>query len=149
MLGRCRNPNDPYYHLYGGSGIEVEIASFEEFFEHVGPRPSPKHSIDRIDNNGNYAIGNIRWATQTEQNNNKRNNRLITVRGRTRTMARWSHEIGVHRALIQGRLRRGWSPEKAVLTPPLSHSQRARSRARLPDGTWGPQRHVGEQLVMI
>src|SRR5689334_7229804 len=59
MIQRCHNPNHPKFHLYGGRGITVCDAwradgGFEAFLAHVGPKPSPKHSIDRKDNNGNY-----------------------------------------------------------------------------------------------
>lgn len=72
ILGRCNNPKDQRYHDYGGRGIKVLFNTFEEFFAEVGKRPSPELTIDRIDNNGNYEKGNLRWATMTEQNLNKR-----------------------------------------------------------------------------
>ena len=70
--GRCQNPNKPDYELYGGRGIEFRFNSFEEFFEHLGPKPSPSHSVDRINNNGHYEPGNVRWATALQQAANRR-----------------------------------------------------------------------------
>lgn len=70
MKQRCYNPNAGYYHRYGGRGIRVcerWLSSFVNFSADIGPRPSPKHSLDRINNNGNYEPGNVRWATQKEQ----------------------------------------------------------------------------------
>lgn len=78
MIGRCYNPNAPQFKHYGGRGIRVSDEwreSYLAFLAHVGRRPSDKHSIDRINNDGNYEAGNVRWATSVEQNNNKRNNR--------------------------------------------------------------------------
>jgi hypothetical protein len=78
---RCNNPNCPNYRYYGGRGIKLcppLIYSFKFIAyvnEHLGPEPSPRHTIDRINNNGNYEIGNLRWATMKEQNNNRRNNK--------------------------------------------------------------------------
>lgn len=72
---RCLNPKVSGYKDYGARGIKVcdeWINSFDAFYEHIGERPSPKHSIDRIDNNGNYEPGNVRWATLSTQNINKR-----------------------------------------------------------------------------
>jgi hypothetical protein len=77
MNTRCRNPRYKHYRLYGGRGIRVEFASFEEFLAHVGPRP-PGHSIDRIDPDGNYCIGNVRWADAKTQNTNQRRHRSLT-----------------------------------------------------------------------
>jgi hypothetical protein len=74
MIHRCNNPNYRYYHEYGGRGISVcdRWRDFGLFLEDMGSKPSPKHSIDRIDVNGNYEPGNCRWATSEEQTRNSR-----------------------------------------------------------------------------
>lgn len=75
MKTRCKYPNRKDYKWYGGRGITVcaeWIDNFAAFFACVGKRPSPSHSIDRIDVNGNYEPGNVRWATPTEQVRNRR-----------------------------------------------------------------------------
>lgn len=69
---RCSNPNVPGYSYYGGRGIKFLLPPFPEFLEHIGERPSSKHSLDRIKAEGNYEIGNIRWATREVQASNKR-----------------------------------------------------------------------------
>lgn len=76
MKIRCFNKNEPNYHRYGGRGITIHpdwINNFQAFYDHIGPRPSPEHSIDRIDNNGHYEPGNVRWATHEQQAYNKEN----------------------------------------------------------------------------
>lgn len=75
MRHRCRNPRDARYEYYGARGISVcsRWDLFANFLEDMGPRPSPKHSLDRIDGNGNYEPENCRWGTTVQQSRNRRN----------------------------------------------------------------------------
>lgn len=81
MMQRCYNPRHPAYAHYGARGIEVceRWQDYEMFVVDMSPRPSLQHSIDRIDNDGPYAPGNCRWATQQQQVLHQRSNRLITI----------------------------------------------------------------------
>jgi hypothetical protein len=116
MLDRCRNTNAPAFKDYGGRGIQVDPAwqeSFAAFLAHIGPRPSTKHSLDRIDNNGNYEPGNVRWALKRTQNRNQRSNRQITYNGRTQSLAAWTDELGLRYRAVYQRLHRGATVEHA------------------------------------
>lgn len=120
MKERCCNPNTKDFKNYGGRGITVcneWRKSFMAFFNHVGKKPSPKHSIDRINNDGNYEPSNVRWADRKTQNNNSRRNYLITIDGITKNIAQWAEARGISRLTICNRLHMGWSPEKSVLHP--------------------------------
>lgn len=110
MVSRCSNPNGGDYPNYGGRGIRVCKEwqdSYLAFLGHVGRKPSPQHSLDRIDNDGNYEPGNVRWATRAEQNLNRRNNRLVTHNGETRPLAEWVRLTGHNRNTLDNRLNRG------------------------------------------
>jgi hypothetical protein len=104
--GRCQNVNHPDYLTYGGRGIEFRFESFEDFLTEVGRRPTAKHSIDRIDYNGHYEKGNLRWATRTEQNRNKRSNLLLTIGGETKSSTEWLEFYGSSNSpkLVWGRI---------------------------------------------
>ena len=98
MKDRCFNPNTKYYSNWGGRGIAVCDRwknSFQNFFLDMGSRPTAKHSLDRIDNDGNYSVENCRWATKAEQQNNQRSNRLITIDDVTLTIAQWTKKNGL------------------------------------------------------
>lgn len=120
IIKRCTNPNYPNYNYYGGRGITLCKRwrdSFEAFLSDVGPRPSPNHSIDRIDNDGNYEKSNCRWATRIEQQRNSRQNHLITFQGKTRCVAEWAELYGINCTTLRMRLNRGWSIERAFTEP--------------------------------
>ena len=120
MRYRCNNPSLKQYKNYGGRGIKVCERwnnSFERFLEDMGKRPSPKHSIDRIDNNGDYEPKNCRWATQKQQANNVRTNHVLEFKGESMTLTRWARKIELHPNTLLSRIRKGWSVERALTTP--------------------------------
>lgn len=121
MRQRCNKPRRKEYRYYGGRGIRVCEAwdrSFSAFLADMGRRPSPSHTLDRINNDGDYEPGNCRWATWSEQNNNTRFNRNITYLGETLTVAQWSKRVGIKRNTLWTRLDGcGWTFERAISTP--------------------------------
>jgi hypothetical protein len=125
MRSRCGNPNNHCYSQYGGRGIRVCQEwqdSFEAFFAHVGKKPSAAHTIERINNDGHYEPGNVKWATAAEQSLNKRTNRLVCFRGETLPLAEWSRRLGIKYHTLCTRFRLGWTVE-AAFTVPLQKSR--------------------------
>ena len=117
---RCTNPNNKDWWRYGAQGIKIApewVSDFNAFFEYIGPRPSARHSVDRIDSTGDYAPGNVRWADWHEQANNRKNNRLVCWNGRMLTMKQAAAEAGMPYKSIKGRVQNGWDVMKALTTP--------------------------------
>lgn len=120
MKLRCGNPGATGYRWYGGRGIRVcdewkGRGGFARFIAHIGPRPSTEHQIDRIDNDGNYEPGNVRWVTQTENKRNRRNTRRYDFRGENLTAGEVSEKTGVPSDVIDARINNcGWSIDRAA-----------------------------------
>lgn len=113
---RCCNVDNNVYKFYGARGITMckrWKTSFNNFLKDMGRAPSPKHSIDRINNNKGYMPSNCRWALPIVQSNNMRSNVWIRLFGRDQTLAQWCAELSMKYKTVYARLKRGWSPEKA------------------------------------
>lgn len=124
IKSRCYNPKATVYEYYGGRGVEMcqkWQESFEAFYEDMGPRPSPEHSIDRIDGSGDYEPDNCRWVTQVKQNNNRSINRMITYKGKTMSVADWSRHLDIPYDRLRARILRGMPIEKAFSAKYLDH----------------------------
>lgn len=133
MIGRCSNAEDAGFANYGARGITVcarWVASFEDFLADMGEKPTPEHSIDRIDNDGGYWCGacaecvaagrasNCRWATRAVQARNTRRNLWIEIDGTRRLLSDVCAEHGVSRQLLHVRVSSGWDLLRAATTLP-------------------------------
>lgn len=131
MLQRCGNPNVKSYKDYGGRGITVCDRwknSLRAFIDDMGLRPSPRHSIERINHNGNYEPGNCKWATKAEQARNTRTNKYVEVDGKWITQSELARMLGVSPSTVCQQIKRG-VPLERILNP-----------------TVGPRRRVAEAL---
>lgn len=139
MKARCYNPSRNRYANYGGRGIKVcdrwlygdgVKSGIECFVADMGMRPSPEHSIERRDNNGNYDPSNCYWATRKEQARNKRRTRFIEVSGKVMPLTEAIEVLGVnvHREIVASRLSRGWSVEDALKPPTYQKSAETRRK---------------------
>jgi hypothetical protein len=119
MLKRCRNPSHPLFPRWGGRGITVceRWEKYEQFIADLGPRPQG-HTLERINNDGNYEPGNVRWATPADQQRNTRRTRFLTHQDVTLCITDWAARLGFKTsAALSKRLRNGWSVSRALTTP--------------------------------
>jgi hypothetical protein len=127
MRQRCYNKNILSFHNWGGRGIKVCDRwknSFVNFYKDMGDPPTKGHQLDRIDNDGDYEPGNVRWATQKEQGRNRRDNVILNVDGEDRLLIDIAEEIGIRYETLYGRIRSGWSVERAVTCPPIIYNKK-------------------------
>ena len=119
MKTRCYNPKFNLFHRYGGRGIRVCAQweeSFDAFLYDMGECPSG-HSLDRINNDGDYEPENCRWASPKEQARNTRRNKYLTLNGETLTVAEWAEKTGMSQFTLYERINNGFSDEECLLTP--------------------------------
>ena len=117
MKSRCYNENFPKFEIYGARGIKVckrWREDFAAFLADVGMPPSPKHTLERKKNDGDYTPGNVVWALPFRQNRNKRTNVMLTFKGKTQCLTDWAEEKGLKVGTLSARLRAGWSIEEAL-----------------------------------
>lgn len=119
IIERCESPLDPAFARYGGRGITIAEAwrkDFPAFLAEVGERPSPHHSIDRIDNDKGYEPGNVRWATPTEQACNRRSNVWVEIGGERMLQKDAVSRFGVPQSTFSRLLLQGLSGDEIVRT---------------------------------
>jgi hypothetical protein len=122
MKERCENPKSKCHHHYGGRGIKIEWACFEDFYRDMFPTYQAGLTIERKNNNGNYSKENCRWATRAEQSLNTRRNVIIEFGGESLPVVVWAQRIGLKASVIAYRIREGWSAARA-LTQPVNGSK--------------------------
>lgn len=119
MIERCTSPVCGRFKDYGGRGIQVceRWLSFQAFITDMGMKPTPKHTIERENNEGNYEPGNCIWATRAVQSLNRRANRVLELNGQSKCLKQWAAEYGMDYYTIHSRIKRGWSVADAITTP--------------------------------
>jgi hypothetical protein len=127
MKARCHNKNHPRYSEWGGKGVTVcdeWRGDFMAFYRYIGPRPTPQHSVDRIDGALGYQPGNVRWATKSEQSSNRPSFVWrIEHDGRVQTLTQLARELGISRCVLKLRLDKGWNIQGAQRPPPKKRLQ--------------------------
>lgn len=128
---RTSNLNNPAWKDYGGRGICMDERwhSFEMFLADMGRRPSPKHTLDRINNDGPYSRDNCRWATKKQQARNRRSSTKLEFGGETKTIAEWAEIKGINGQTLTTRLRDGWTLDRALTTPVVRTLQKSKAAA--------------------
>ena len=119
MIKRCSDPRHHNWKHYGGRGIRVcarWLKSYGAFEADMGLRPSPTHTLDRIDNDKGYSPQNCRWASSAQQARNKRGSRFATLNGVTKPLIDWAAERGLPYYQVHKRVSAGWSVERALTT---------------------------------
>jgi hypothetical protein len=154
LRDRCYNPRSQRYGRYGARGIKVCDSwrdSFENFYQDMGPRPSKAHSIERINNDGDYSPHNCKWATRTEQNRNRSDNIMLEYGGESMTMTEWSRRFGIGAKTLELRLKAGWTTEKALTTPVAARRWRCKpgKKAQAQPPREGEQRYLGVTWTKI
>lgn len=122
MRSRCNSPTDKNYANYGGRGIKVceRWNRFENFFADMGQKPSKGHSIDRIENEGDYSPDNCRWARSLEQNNNRRDNHRVQTPWGVLSMEEAAKKLGMKYATLRFRLIEGKEIKKSMAAAGVS-----------------------------
>ena len=118
MIARCTRPTATAYAEYGGSGIKVceRWLTFEHFLADMGEKKRGQ-TIERNDGSGNYEPSNCRWASRSEQSNNRKSCVMIEYQGRTQNIMQWCKELGFKHSMVADRIKRGWPPQRALSTP--------------------------------
>lgn len=126
MRQRCQNMKAWAWRWYGAKGIKVcdRWDDPSVFIADMGPKPSPKHTLDRIDTLGDYEPGNCRWATMLEQSRNKTTS--ISIDGVS--IAEIAESLGMNYSSVYRRLRAGWPPEKIMNTQKTTNGRRSNNR---------------------
>lgn len=134
MLRRCYEPSSVSFRFYGAVGVRVCRAwqrDFMAFYRDMGPRPTPEHSIDRINHRGHYSKKNCRWVTEVQQQRNRRGNTLLTVNGETHCLAEWAEITGINQGTLKSRYRRGFPPELIIRNILFDPGPRSTTKAML------------------
>jgi hypothetical protein len=122
MRNRCYYPEDKSYPRYGGRGITVHPSwkdNFQAFLDDVGPMPDKGYTLDRIDNDGNYEPGNVKWSTPLQQARNRSTNVILSYNGITKTLREWATDLGIKPSCIYLRHSKGLSPSEILSTTRL------------------------------
>jgi hypothetical protein len=132
MRLRCTNPENAACANYGARGITVCAEWLDDparFVVDMGPKPSPAHEIDRIDNDAGYSPGNCRWVLRSENDRNRRNNTRIDHEGETLTQVEWAERTGIRADTIQARISAGWPISEALTIPTRAKGAKGERKA--------------------
>lgn len=136
MIQRCTDTNTDKYPVYGGRGIRVcaewrrDFKLFHDYVSQLSDYGKKGYTLDRIDNDGNYEPGNIRWASPATQARNQHSNRMITHNGKTQCLRDWANELGINERTLASRLKKEGDAERA-LTTPIGPNRNSGSRHRI------------------